>query len=493
MGIGTMVGSGWLFSAYYGARIAGSFSLVAWFLAALIIIILGLFLAEISTCYPKRGLMARLLIITHGREFAFVCTVTSWLGLTVVIASEALGTVQYMSSFSPVLAGKIFNLTSQELTREGLGLAALLVFLYGLINYWGIRLLAISSIIATGIKIIIPLITVFSIIASQFFPGNFSFKHSITAPFSMSNVIAAMLGAGMIYSFNGFQNIVSFGSETRNPERDIPVATILSIVLALGIYLLLQISFIGAIPKNLLYHGWRNLKFTSPFIDIAFFLNLNFLTILLYADAFFSPSGTGIIYTGSSCRILTGLSEEGELPSFFAKKGSYNFSRRSLIATICLACLFLCFFNSWVNLVSFLSIFYLISYMGIPLALGKLRHFGIKGTFRLPFAKVLAPLLFILLGIILLQSRYLLNVFFSILVVFLIQLLLTRKTSSLAQILKSTLPFLIYILLLAILADRQLWVFVAKSFADSVRIMLEIVFSTLFYIYGTYFHKSRLK
>lgn len=70
IGVGTMIGSGWLFSSYYAAKIAGPSAYLAWLITAFIILILGLSLAEISFNYPKRGLMARLLVISHNKEFA---------------------------------------------------------------------------------------------------------------------------------------------------------------------------------------------------------------------------------------------------------------------------------------------------------------------------------------------------------------------------------------------------------------------------------------
>ena len=101
IGVGTMIGSGWLFSSFYAARLAGVGSYLSWILTSLLILILGLCLAEIASNYPKRGLMARLLVISHNKELAFICTISTWLGLTAVIATESEGSVQYLSSISP--------------------------------------------------------------------------------------------------------------------------------------------------------------------------------------------------------------------------------------------------------------------------------------------------------------------------------------------------------------------------------------------------------
>ncbi len=57
----------------------------------------------------------------------------------------------------------------------------------------------------------------------------------------------------------------------------------------------------------MIVHGWSHLNFNSPFADLAIALNINWLVIILYADAFVSPSGTGITYTATTSRMIYGM------------------------------------------------------------------------------------------------------------------------------------------------------------------------------------------
>lgn len=400
IGVGTMIGSGWLFSAYYASQIAGPLVFFSWVFTSILILLLGLSLSEIATNYPKNGLMVRLLVFSHSKEFSFICSASAWLGLTAVIASEAVGTVQYISSISVKVKSVLFSETLHQLTQLGLLSAAALIFLFGLFNFWGAKLMSKSNNVITFVKIFIPSLTAVAILLSSFHSANFSLHNSATSGVTFYAVFSAMFGAGMIYSFNGFQNIVSFSALAKNSTRNIPLSMFLSIVITLCIYLLLQICFIGALSPAQLSQGWSNINFTSPFVELAMTLNLHFIMIILYADAIISPSGTGLIYTGSTTRLLTGMSEERQLPKFFSKKCRYDFSRRSLYATVIIACCFLFLFRSWTSLVSFLSLFYLISYMAIPLCMGKCRHFGIVGKFKLKGAQVISPVLFVLISIL---------------------------------------------------------------------------------------------
>lgn len=73
------------------------------------------------------------------------------------------------------------------------------------------------------------------------------------------------------------------------------------------IYVLLQVAFIGAVDPSMIVNGWGHLNFNSPFADLAIALGINWLVLILYADAFVSPSGTGITYTATTSRMIYGM------------------------------------------------------------------------------------------------------------------------------------------------------------------------------------------
>lgn len=456
IGVGTMIGSGWLFSAYYAAKIAGPGAFFAWLLTAGVILVLGLSLAEIAFTFPKRGLTARLLVISHNKDFAFICTIATWLGLTAVISTEAVGSIQYLSSLSPTMSHYLFDASVHKLTQVGLLCTIMMVVIYGVINFWGARILSQSNIVLTVIKITIPTTTAIAIIYTSFHAQNFSQMSSNMTPHGFSSVMIAMLGAGMIYSFNGFQNIVSFASETKKPHLNIPLAMILSVVITLTVYVFLQTAFIGALSPKSLAAGWQGLNFTSPFVQITAMLNLHLITMVLYADAVISPSGTGLIYAGSTTRMLTGMSEDRQMPALFQKLSKYNFSRRSLVATISLAIVFLLLFRSWDSLVSFLSLFYVISYMSIPICLGKLKAQKIHGTFSLPGVKLIMPLVFCFLSILFVSSKFPYTGYvagFIVFAYFIYFVTRVKHSESVFQLFLKSCPILLHIVAITLLSS----------------------------------------
>ncbi|QIV95348.1 amino acid/polyamine/organocation transporter (APC superfamily) [Allofrancisella inopinata] len=494
IGVGTMIGSGWLFSSFYAAKIAGPAAYIAWLITALIILVLGLSLAEISFNYPKRGLMARLLVISHNKDFAFICTIATWLGLTAVIATEAEGSIQYLASLSDTASTYLFNPGHGSLTPIGLGLATMIILLFGVVNFWGVKVLSSSNVILTTVKILIPFITALSIIIVSFNSSNFTAVSSDYAPYDVTSIFSAMIGAGMVYSFNGFQNITSFCSEAKNPKRDIVLATVFSVLITLGVYLMLQTAFIGALSADELHKGWANLDFTSPFVQLTMMLNLNLITIVLYADAVISPAGTGMIYTGSTTRLLTAMSQERQAPKFFNKMTKYNFSRRSLYATVSLAVLFLLLFRSWSSLVSFLSLFYVISYMSIPVCLGKLRANGIRGRFAIPLAKIILPAMFVFLSILFTFSKFP-NTGYVVVFVLSLYILYVIKQASFDQglfkVVKKSLPLILHIIVLAILSSLSPSYYGGFDILNtSIFYLLIIIWSLWVYFHAVYVYRS---
>ncbi|MDE4953421.1 amino acid permease, partial [Francisella tularensis subsp. holarctica] len=76
---------------------------------------------------------------------------------------------------------------------------------------------------------------------------------------------------GLVYTFNGFQIVVAYSSEIKNPTRNVPLAIILSLALLLLLYMGLQYAFMQAVPLEYLISkgGWAGLDFESPLLQVA--------------------------------------------------------------------------------------------------------------------------------------------------------------------------------------------------------------------------------
>src|SRR3990167_10074771 len=100
---GGMVGSGWLFSPYISAQIAGPNALISWALAAFFMIFIALPLCELGTMFPVSGGMTNYPSFTHGHKVGFLFAWISWLSYVVMTPIEIQQIIKYTSWLFPSL------------------------------------------------------------------------------------------------------------------------------------------------------------------------------------------------------------------------------------------------------------------------------------------------------------------------------------------------------------------------------------------------------
>ncbi|MBF8378025.1 APC family permease [Alicyclobacillus mali] len=408
-GLGSIIGSGWLFGAWKAAKVAGPAAMVAWILGMAVILLIGLTYAELGPMFPRSGGMVRYAHYSHGSFVGFLSGWANWIAIASVIPIEAEASIQYMSSWPWHWAQWTHHLyVNKTLTPPGLLLAAILVFIYFLLNYWTVKLFARANTLITVFKFIIPTLTVIGLIAAHFDTHNFT-QYGGFAPNGWASVLTAIATSGVIFAFNGFQSPINLAGEARNPSRNVPLAVIGSVLLAGVIYLCLQAAFIGSMPGSLLSHGWASINLKSPFADLALALNVNWLAIVLFLDAFVSPSGTGITYTATTARMVHGMEANGYFPKVFGRiHPRYGVPRAAMWLNLVIAYIFMLMFRGWGELSGVISVATLISYVTGPIAVMAFRNMGdhVKRPVRVPGMTVIAPIAFIFASLILYWAQW---------------------------------------------------------------------------------------
>jgi amino acid transporter len=136
------------------------------------------------------------------------------------------------------------------------------------------------------------------------------------------------------------------------------------------------VAYIGAVPPDLLAKaGWHGIDFRSPFAELAIIVNLHWLAMLLYIDAFVSPSGTGITYTATTARMIYGMEKNGTMPAVFGKvHPKWGVPRAAMFLNLGVSYLFLFFFRGWGTLAAVISVATIISYLTGPISAMTLRR-----------------------------------------------------------------------------------------------------------------------
>jgi len=402
-GLGSIIGSGWLFGAWHAAQLAGPGAIYAWVIGAIIITSIALTYSELGAMFPESGGMVRYGHYSHGSLVGFIAAWSNWIAIVSVVPVEAEASVQYMASWPWAWAQGLFIHMPDghgELTLPGLAIAAVLVIVYFLVNFWSVKLFARTNSAITVFKLIVPAATAIALIATQFNKGNFSIgAHGGTHAFSLPAVLTAVAISGIVFSYNGFQSPVNLAGEARNPGRSVPFGVLGSIALATVVYLLLQVGFIGAVdPALIAEKGWAALNYSSPFAQLALAVNLNWLALLLYADAFVSPSGTGITYTATTARMIYGMERNGTLPKVLGRVHPvYGVPRPAMWFNLGVAYIFLFCFRGWATLAAVISVATIISYLTGPASVVSLRRTApeLHRPFKLPGLQAIAVVAFV--------------------------------------------------------------------------------------------------
>ncbi len=387
--VSAIIGSGWLFSAYYTASIAGPAAILSWVIGGVSLVIVAFVFAEICGMLPVTASSTRIPQYTHGTIVSFMFAWMIWLSYLALMAAEVQAVIQYSSFYLPGLVKP-----AGGLTHHGYWAAFVLMFAVSLINTYSLRWLIRCNSLLTLMKIAIPIILVAFILwhfASPthiLHPGNSSFM-----PMGMKGVLGAISSGGIVFAFNGFKQAAEMAGDAKNPGRSVPMAIVGSVVLCLALFLLIQFSFFSSINIGNLMQGWGHISLSnnnSPLSSVLREDHLGFLLPLLYVGAIIAPLAAGLMYCSSAARSLYGMSKNGYLPIFFqtlSRKGN------PMISVVVNFFFGMCLFAplpGWESIVAFLTSLLALTYAVGPVCLLALRSQAPhqKRPLRLPLARV---------------------------------------------------------------------------------------------------------
>jgi amino acid transporter len=404
IGFGSIFGSGWLFASSHVASIAGPSGWISWVVGGIAVLLLGLVFAELGASLPRTGGVIRYPVYSHGPLVGYLFSFITLIAYSTLIAIEIEAARQYAASWWPSLTQQ--HSTSPTFLGWIVQFAMLSIFF--LLNYWGVKTFAKFNTVITIFKFLVPGLTVI-ILFTQLKTSNFSAAGF--APFGAAGIESAISTGGVIFAYLGLTPIVAVASEAKKPQKTIPFALVLSVVLSTIVYVLLQIVFIGAIPTDMLSGGWAHIneKFSLPFRDIATVLGIGWLGFLIVSDAIISPGGTGNIYMNTTPRIVYGWARNKTFFRVFESVDEKTgIPRPSLWLTFILTLFWTLPFPSWDKLISVVSDALILSYAVAPICAGALRQNApdLHRPFSLKGISVLSPLSFIIASLIVYWSGW---------------------------------------------------------------------------------------
>ncbi|MFY9915353.1 MAG: APC family permease [Nocardioidaceae bacterium] len=376
--VGSIIGSGWLFGALTASQIAGPAAILSWAIGMGMILLIAIVFAELGTMFPVSGGVVRFPHIAFGSFASFTSGWILWIACGTVAPIEVEGALQYATKYADfTTAHTVGNQPVYTLTTLGYVTAVILMAVFVMINYVGVKWFAKVNNAIVWWKLAIITVVIIAFFATQFHSSNFTDYGFM--PAGWSGVFTAIATSGIVFSFLGFRQGVELAGETSNPHKYVPITVIGSVVLTGIIYIALQVAFLGSVQPSDLANsdGWAKLDFANsfgPLAAIATILGLGWLATLLYIDAIVSPADTGLIYTTVTSRVSYAMGRNRNAPEVLAKTTNRGVPFVSLVVAFVVGLIVFLPFPSWQQLVGFITSATVLSFGAGPLVVASLRR-----------------------------------------------------------------------------------------------------------------------
>ena len=425
--LGGIIGSGWLFGVLRAASLAGPAAILAWVIGGLLAIVLVFSWSEMGRRVPRSGGTARYAVYSHGHLTGFLLGWIRLVSTATIPAIEAEAVITALqvllershSAFSVTYTTVFGGTPVTTLNGAGVALAFALLVGFFFLNYAGVRLMGQVTTAVTVWKVVVPVTTILALLALAR-PSNFGLAGSPVggfAPYGLPSIFFAVATSGVMFAYLGFAQAVDYAGEARRPSVDLPRALLASTVVAMAIYVGLQVAFVGAVNWGnagvpvgdwaaLAGSSWGSLPLYFALLagGAAAFVVLGYL---LLTDAWVSPTETGWIYLGTSARAFYGLSVEGYLPAWLHRvHPTLRVPVGALVAAFLLGAVFLLPLPSWYEFIAFISGALVVSYVTAPVALTAFLRFERRGAGAARSGWVAAIAGFLVVGAILYWSGF---------------------------------------------------------------------------------------
>jgi len=332
------------------SAMGGPQALLGWILGALLAVCDGLVSAELSASLPGSGGSYRYLRESYGSQrwgrlisFLFIWQVSFSAPLS--IATGCLGLAGYAAYYWPELETVLAHHDAalhipwvgafqvSWIVTPGTAVAVLVCFFTVLLLYRRITAISrLSRILWFGV-----MGTIGWIIVAGFLHFNRAIAFDFPPDaFTLSPQFFTGLGAAMLvatYDYWGYYNVCFLGDEIEEPEKNIPRALLLSILLVACLYLLMNVCILAVVPwREMLQAGQNNtgLYVVSLFMERIYGAwAARLVTGLVIATAFASVFSLMLGYS----RVPYAAAKDGNYFKAFAKvHPEYRFPHVSLLA-----------------------------------------------------------------------------------------------------------------------------------------------------------------
>lgn len=339
LGIGCIIGAGIFVITGYAAHYkAGPALLVSFIIAGLACIFSALCYAEFAAMAPVAGSAYTYAYATLGEVFAWIIGWDLVLEYTVASASVAHGWSKYFQNFIGLFGLKVpqlmsaapfdFNPSSGAFLHTGSWFdlpALIIVAILAVVLVIGIKESSRFNNVMVAVKLAVVLLVIgagmFFIKAANWHPfapfgwtGVSLFGKTILGRSGADGApVGALAGAAMIFfAYIGFDSVSTHAEEARNPQRDVPIGIITSLVICTILYIAVTAVLTGMVPYN-------KIDVDAPVAAAFQQVGLPWIQFVVSLGAVVGITSIMLVLMLSQPRVLLAMSRDGLLPpNFFA-------------------------------------------------------------------------------------------------------------------------------------------------------------------------------
>jgi APA family basic amino acid/polyamine antiporter len=308
--IGATLGTGIFVVLGEAVPLAGPAIVLSFVLAGVTALFSALSYAELAGLIPASGSSYSYTYATLGEIVAWVCGWCLVLEYGVSVAAVAVGWGQYVNELLHLVVGlRIPEVLSQPPSEGGIVNvpAVLVVVIAMLVLLGGAKGSARTNTVLVWIKV--GALLMFCAVAfTALKAGNLQ----PLFPLGLAGVSAG--AATLFFSYIGFDAASTAGEEAKNPQRDLPRAIIISLVVITALYCAVALAAVGAMP-------WQTFEGTEAALSRVLTDNVDGVIwpILLSIGAVVATTSVVLTVLYGQTRILYAMSRDGLVPAIFAR------------------------------------------------------------------------------------------------------------------------------------------------------------------------------
>src|SRR6185312_3484822 len=213
-----------------------SLFLLVWVAGGLYALLGAISLSELGAMIPRSG--GQYVFVRHalGEYAGFLVGWSDWISTCGSAAAVSMVIAEYLTELVPPLAGRAAVI------------AAATVIAFAVLQWRGVKWSDGAQQLTSLIKtlVLVALVAACFLVPAQGAapaPAPAAIHHGVA-------LFAAITIApqGVIYTYDGWNGVIYFSEEVRDPGRDIPRATMLGVVAVIVIYLALNLAFLHVVP-----------------------------------------------------------------------------------------------------------------------------------------------------------------------------------------------------------------------------------------------------